>query len=299
MIALVGATASGKSALALALAERIGAEIISCDSMQVYRELDIGTAKPTAAERARVRHHLVDLLAPDEPFSAARFVAHADEAIAAISGRGRRVLVVGGTGLYLRALRFGLIEAPARDDALRAALMAEERTHPGRLWRRLNEVDPGAARRIAPADEVRIVRALEVFTLTGVPLSRHHAAHHRRPRHPLAVLVLDPPLEVLRPRIAARARAMLAGGLVDETRAVVARYGEGLRALDAVGYREVAAHLAGRLPARALEGAIVAATVRYARRQRTWFNKEPDAMHHPDVDALTAAALAAADGSAL
>jgi tRNA dimethylallyltransferase len=291
ILAVVGPTASGKSALALRLAEAIGGEIVSCDSMQVYHGFDIGTAKPTPAERARVPHHLVDVAAPDEPFSAARFVELADCAIAEAGARGRRVVVVGGTGLYLRALRFGLVGAPPRDATLRLRLADEEAARPGALHERLRAVDAAAAARIAPRDLVRLVRALEVWELSGVPLGQWHAAHDRRARHPLRVAVLDPPPAVLDERIAARADAMLAAGLVDETRALVARYGAGLRPLGAVGYREVVRHLEGALPLDALAPAIARATRQYARRQRTWFKKEPEARFfsspQPLFEALT------------
>lgn len=290
MLAIVGPTASGKTGLALAIAERLDAEIVSCDSMQIYRGFDIGTAKPTAAERARARHHLVDVADPDESFSAASFVEHADRAIAEIGARGRRVLVVGGTGLYLRALRFGLVAAPARDDALRARLLDEEHARPGSLHLRLRAVDPASAGRLAPRDLVRVVRALEVHELTGVPLSEHFAAQQREPRHPLRVAVLDPPAEDLEARIAARAEVMVAGGLVEETRKLLGRYGETLRPLGAVGYRQAVALLRGELAVGELTRAIAMATRRYARRQRTWFRGEPEVERFVRHDTLLEAA---------
>jgi tRNA dimethylallyltransferase len=286
MFAVVGPTASGKTALALDIAERLGAEIVSCDSMQLYRELDIGTAKPTAIERARVPHHLIDLLDPQATYSAARYLEDADRAIADITGRGKRVLIVGGTGLYLRALRFGLFAAPPRDDRLRAELYAVEQARPGALHLKLRALDPEAAARLAPNDLVRVVRALEVQALTGIPLSQHHAAHQPSPRHPIEVLVLDPALDALEARIAARVEVMLAGGLVEETRQVRARHGAAIAPLQAVGYREVGLFLDGELSAGELAPAIVRATRRYARRQRTWFKKEPGARRYPDAAAL-------------
>ncbi|MGZ3427944.1 MAG: tRNA (adenosine(37)-N6)-dimethylallyltransferase MiaA [Polyangia bacterium] len=284
IFAIVGPTASGKTDVALGVAERIGAEIVSCDSMQLYQEFDVGTAKPSAEERARVRHHLVDLLRPDESYSAARYAEDADRAIADILGRGKRVLIVGGTGLYLRALRFGLFAAPARDDALRERLLDEEARTSGILHLKLRAVDPRAAQRIAPADLVRLVRALEVHTLTGVPLSEHHAQHRPEPRHPIEVMLLDPPREQLESRIAARVDVMLAGGLVEETRRIRREWGSEVAGLSSVGYAEVCQLLEGKLPANALPDAIFRATRRYARRQRTWFNKEPGARRfaHPD-----------------
>jgi len=284
IFAIVGPTASGKTDVALRVAERIGAEIVSCDSMQLYREFDVGTAKPSAEERARVRHHLVDLLPPDDTYSAARYADDADRAIADIVARKKRVLVVGGTGLYLRALRFGLFAAPPRDDELRANLYAEESRTSGILHLKLRRVDPRAAERIAPADLVRLVRALEVHTLTGVPLSEHHANHRPEPRHPIEVLLLDPPRERLEARIAARVDVMLAGGLVDETRQIRKKWGSEIPALSSVGYAEVCQLLDGKLAASGLSDAIFRSTRRYARRQRTWFNKEPGAHRftHPD-----------------
>lgn len=289
IFAIVGPTAAGKTSCALAAAEALGAEIVSCDSMQLYREFDVGTAKPTAEERARVPHHLVDTLAPDEDYSAARYSADADGAIADIRAREKRVLVVGGTGLYLRALRFGLFVAPPRDEALRRRLLDEEARRPGALHLKLRAVDPAAAARIAAADRVRLVRALEVHQLTGVPISEHHARHlisAASPRHPVVVLVLDPPADALEARIAARVDVMLAGGLVEETRRIRGRWGAGLPGLASVGYAEVCQLLDGELAASALPAAIVRATRRYARRQRTWFKKEPGARRFAAADAL-------------
>jgi len=292
VLAIVGPTAAGKTSAAITVAERIGAEIVSCDSLQLYRELDIGTAKPTADERARVPHHLVDILAPNESCSAARYAELADAAIAAIRARGRRVIVVGGSGLYFRALRFGLFAAPPRDEELRARLHDDERAQPGRLHERLRAVDGKAAARIAPADLVRLVRALEVYELTGVPLTEHHALHRPQERVHMDVLNLEPPFTTLDPRIAARVEAMLRGGLVDETRRVLARHGA-TPPLQSVGYAEVCALLAGELREDELATAIFRATRHYARRQRTWFKKEPGARRFDSADELTRAIDAA------
>jgi tRNA dimethylallyltransferase len=299
LIALVGPTASGKSAAALEVAERLGLEIIGCDSVQVYRGLDIGTAKPSADERRRVRHHLIDVAEPDEVFSAARYAELADLAIADARSRGHGALIVGGTGLYLRALRFGLFSAPPRDEAVRARLRAVEAEGPGALHRRLAEVDPRAAARIQPRDLQRIIRALEVFELTGVPLSRHHASHVRTERHAITVVVLDPPLALLREKIVARTAAMLGAGLVDEVRALLRRYGPTLGPLSAVGYREVVAHLLHERSGAELAADITASTVRYARRQRTWFAKEVGAVRHAEAADFMTGALAGRFGSAL
>jgi tRNA dimethylallyltransferase len=288
IIGIVGPTAAGKTELAIRVAEAVGAEIVSCDSMQIYRGFDIGTAKPTPAERERVPHHVIDVADAVDAFSAARYVELADRAIADIRARGRRVVVAGGTGLYLRALRYGLVDAPPRDEALRSRLLDEEQRRPGALHLRLLRVDPAAAARIAARDLVRVVRALEVYELTGQALSAHHAAHAPVERSPMRLAVLDPPPDVLAARIAVRVEIMLAGGLVDETRRLRARWGAASRPLGAVGYQEVGRFLDGELGFEALAPAIVAATRHYARRQRTWFKKEPGATAFGDPERLRA-----------
>jgi len=289
IVCLVGPTATGKSALAVELAERLGAEIVSADSRQVYRGLDIGTAKPTAAERARVPHHGLDLVDPGVPFDAARFRATAVAALADIHRRRRRALVVGGTGLYVRVLVHGLCPAPPRVPALRAALarMIAARGVPA-LHRGLTALDPEAAARIAPTDAVRIVRALEVGLSTGVRLSRWQA-EHRFAESPYDALVIGlgrAPAE-LAARIAARAEAMVAAGWLDEARAVRRR---GLAAdapgLRAIGYPEMLACVDGRLELAQAVAATVGATRRFAKRQRTWSRREPAVVwRHPDDDA--------------
>lgn len=273
-LCLVGPTASGKSAAALAIAERAGGEIVSCDSVAVYRGFDVGAAKPSAADRARVPHHLIDVADPTEPFTAARFAELAGRALDEIAARGRLAIVCGGTGLYLRALLDGLFEAPPPDPELRAQIREQARA---RGWPALHAelvaVDPDAARRIAPADRVRIERALEVYRQTGQPLSRLQAAG-RGPRRAATVVIVDPGPS-LDERISARTRRMLDGGLVEEARALCARYGRGLKPLGALGYKEALAHLDGRLSEEALPEAIRVATRRLARRQRTWFRDQP------------------------
>jgi tRNA dimethylallyltransferase len=288
IIAVVGPTAAGKTAAALQVAERLDAEIVSCDSMQIYRGFDIGTAKPTAEERARVPHHLVDVADAGESYSAARYVEEAERAIAGIRARQKRVVIVGGTGLYLRALRFGLVDAPPRDDELRKRLLDEEAARPGSLHLQLRAVDPASAERLPPRDLVRIVRALEVHQLTGRPLGQLHAEHARTPRHDTQVMVLDPPPDQLLSRIAVRVEIMLAGGLIDETRRLVGRHGREVRPLHSVGYHEVLQYLDGKLTAAQLGPAIVTATRRYARRQRVWFKKEPGARFFADPERLSA-----------
>lgn len=273
---LTGPTASGKTRIALELAERWNAEIVSADSMQVYRRLDIGTAKPTAAERARVPHHLLDLAEPDEAFDAVRFCEAADAAIADIAARGRRVLVVGGTGLYLRILLFGLADLPPPDPERRRALEAEaERLGNAALHARLQAVDPAAAARIHPADRFRIVRALEVAA-AGRPISEIQAAHRfAEPRYPHRIVALHVDRAELRARILRRAEAMLAAGLLDEVRGILAAgFSPDLRPLQAFGYRAPVAAVLGRRPVEGLAEAIAVDTARYAKRQVTWLRGE-------------------------
>jgi len=297
VLCIVGPTATGKSAVALMLAERLDGEIVSADSRQVYRGLDVGTAKPTAAERARVPHHCLDLVDPEEPFDAARFRAAAAAAIDDVVSRGRVPIVAGGTGLYVRALLRGLCPAPPCAPAIRAALehvAADEGV--ATLHRRLAIVDPDAAARIAPRDERRIVRALEVGLASGVPLSRWQAEHGfgDLPYDALVIGVARPRDE-LDARIGARADAMIAAGFVDEVRALRARgVSVGAPGLSAVGYREMRACVDGTLPLDDARAAVVRATRRFAKRQRTWFRREPDVRwYHPDHDFGALAADAA------
>ncbi len=298
LVVIVGPTASGKTSLALRLADavrRLGgeAEIVSADSQQVYRGMDVGTAKASAAERARVAHHLLDVVTPSEEMTAARFAALADAAIAGIAARGRHPIVAGGTGLYVRALLHGLFEGPPADPALRARL---EREGTAALHARLAGVDPEAAARIDANDLRRLVRALEVYELTGTPISAHQRAHDVRNaprRYPARVVGLDPPRALLRRRIEERVDAMLAAGLIEEVRALAAA-GHDLsrRAFDAIGYREVRAHLVGALPREQIAGAMKAATRRFARRQLAWFRSEPGIAWYKAADEVDLAELA-------
>jgi tRNA dimethylallyltransferase len=275
-VAVLGPTASGKSALGLALAERVGGEIVACDSQQVYIGMDIGTAKPTADERRRVRHHALDLVRPDEPFHAARWAAVARAAIADIAGRGRLPIVVGGTGLYYRALVTGLFDAPAPDDGIRARHRAQAAAAGiEALHARLAAVDPEAAAAIRVRDLVRISRALEVYEQTGVPITT--LRRRATPPADLAptVLLLDPPLAALRARIAARIEQMMAAGFLDEVRALrAAGYGPALRPLQALGYKQLGDVLDGTATLANAVAETIQATFAYARRQRTWFRKQ-------------------------
>lgn len=291
MLAVVGPTAAGKSALAMQLAARLPVEIVSCDSLMVYAGMDIGTGKPPGADRAAVPHHLLDVVSPAEPFHAARWAELARAAIAGITARGRTAVIVGGTGLYLRALMGGLFEAPPPDPAIRAR-HREEAARAGvePLHARLATVDPETAARVLPRDLVRISRALEVYEQTGEPISVL-----RRRAEPVgglsaATLVLDPPLDELRSRIDRRFEEMLAAGLLDETRALRASFGAGARPLQALGYRQMGDFLDGRCSWTDAVAAAKSATVAYARRQRTFFKKQPAAAWRcrdlPDPDAV-------------
>jgi tRNA dimethylallyltransferase len=297
-VAVLGPTASGKSALGLQLAEHLHGEIVSCDSMQVYRGMDIGTGKASAAERAAVAHHLLDLVDPGDPFHAARWAALARAAITDIAARGRLPIVVGGTGLYLRALVKGLFEAPPSDPAIRARHL-EEAAALGvpALHDRLAAVDAPLAARILRQDLLRISRGLEVFEQTGVPLSElqrraQPAASGRR-----FTVLLDPPMPALRASIEARVDAMMAAGFLDEVRGLHQAGFGGTRALAAIGYRQLGEHLGGKLPLADTVAAVKRATVAYARRQRTWFRKEErdvalaEAPRVADLGASIAAAL--------
>lgn len=276
LVAIVGPTATGKTAVAVELALRAGAEVVSADSMQIYRGMDIGTAKPTIEEMRGVPHHLVDVADPDDPFDANRYAREADRAIASIRARRRPVVLVGGTGLYVRALLRGLVPAPGADPDLRARLGSLAETE-GRaaVHRLVAQVDPEAAARISPNDLVRMERVLEAAA-AGSQLSTLQRDHgFRAPRYDAMVIALDLPGQVLAQRIAARTRRMFESGFADEVRSLVALYGPGLRTLRAVGYRQI-------VEGGSLED-VTRATRRYAKRQRTWFRSEPLVQwHHPD-----------------
>ena len=274
VLALVGPTAAGKTELALELAERLGAEVVSADAMLVYRGMDIGTAKPTPAERARVPHHLVDLVDPGEEFSVARFQPLARAAIAEVLARGRRPLLVGGSGLYFQAV-VDDFAFPPTDPAVRARLEAEAAAGGlPRLYARLAAADPPAAARIQPGNLRRTVRALEVLELTGRPFSSFRAAMDDPvSRYRLTVLGLDPGPELLRARVAERVAAMAAAGLADEVRRLAGRP-LSRTARQALGYKELLDAMSqGTPPAEALE-AVVRRTRAYARRQLAWFRRD-------------------------
>ena len=268
MIAIVGPTASGKSALAMRVAERLGGEIVSADSRQVYRGMDVGTAKPTAEERARVPHHLIDVVDPGERYDVLRYQRDGRAALTEIRARGRVALVVGGTGLYVRALLDGLdLTSLPHDPAVRARLEAED---PARLHERLRAIDPDAAAQIDPRNRRRLVRYLEVATIAGGPVPRVRGASI-----PALRIGLRPPREVLVVAIERRVREMVDAGVVDEARTLVSRgIDPRLPSMSAHGYTHWASHLRGEID---LETAtrLVARDVRaYSRRQMTWFRRD-------------------------
>ncbi len=274
----------GKSALALAVAERVGAEIVSADALQVYRGLDIGTAKPDRRELERVPHHLVDILEPHESFSAGRFARLARRAIEEIHGRGRPAIVVGGSGLYLRALFRGMAPLPEADPATRERLAGRLREEGlGALREELERLDPATAVRLAPGDTQRTLRALEVVLSSGRPLSSWLAdAPSRADALPGVRRVgLTLPRSVLYDVIRSRIASMTDRGWLEEVRGLISRgVDPGAPAFQAIGYAQWLGHLAGEYDFEEATRRIVVATCRYAKRQETWFRREPDVEWH-------------------
>ncbi len=276
LVVIVGPTGAGKTRLSLELAERCGGEVISADSQQVYVGMDIGTGKASSDERARVAHHLLDVVRPDEDMTAARFVELADRAISEITARGKVAIVCGGTGLYVRALLLGLFDGPPASPEVRAELTAiAQRDGAAALHAELTRVDPIAAAKIDPHDTKRTIRALEVFRLTGEPMSTHQARHDHRSmpmRYPARVVGLAPEREDLYRAIDARVDAMLAAGLEQEVLALRAQgFCPPLRSQQAIGYAELHEVVAQALSrARAIE-LIKRNSRHYARRQLSWY----------------------------
>ena len=279
LIVIAGPTASGKSALAVELALRMDAEILSADSQQVYRHFDIGTAKPTLEEQRGVRHHLISVVDPLEPFSAGQYQRLADEAIREIHGRGKPVLVVGGTGLYLRVLLHGVMHAPPVDATLRASLHQEAaQLGADALHRRLAQVDPVTAKMHPPSDVLRVVRALELFLQTGRAASvlrDEHRFGEARYRH--RFYVLQPAREDLYRAIDARTRGLYESGLVEETRRLVEAGFRHTAPMKSVGYRQALDVVEGRTLEGEAEASTAQQTRRYAKRQGTWFRGQANA----------------------
>ncbi len=293
IVVISGPTAAGKSARAIEWAERFAGEIVNADSQQVYRYMDVGTAKATPEQRRRVPHHLLDVVAPDEPYHAARFEAEACAAIAGIHARGRTAFVVGGSGLYIKALLEGISTGVGRDPELRQELEAEHARavaegDPARLHRRLLTVDPATAAKLHPNDEVRLVRALEIHRQTGRPASAFRRKANAAARFDALHLALDPGREELRERIERRCEAMIEGGLLQEVRALRRRgYGPELASMRAIGYRHMQPVLDG---AETLAGVLTAMkqdTRHFARRQRAWLRALQ--CFHPDTGRSAAA----------
>jgi len=277
LLVVVGPTATGKTELAIRLAETFGGEVIGADSVQVYQGFDIGSGKPTAEERHRARHHLVDCADPAEPFDAQRFADLADGLIADIRARGLCPIVCGGTFLWVRALVLGLAPLPPANAEVRArhAAIAEAEGRAA-LHARLAAVDPESAARLDANDLVRVSRALEVFELSGRPQSAWHAEHgFRTARHRTRLVGVARARDELDQRIELRTRAWLEAGWLDEVRDLSAAGHGGVRAMGAVGYKQIREHLEGRIAAPDLPSAIVRATRVYVRRQRTWLRDEP------------------------
>jgi tRNA dimethylallyltransferase len=273
ILIVAGSTASGKTALALDLAREFDAEIVGADSRQIYRGMPIGTAAPTPAQRAEVPHHLVGFLAPEERYSAARYASEALEAIRAIRRRGKRVIVAGGTGFYIRALTGGVALAPQYDEQLRNRLAREATLHPSEfLYAWLERRDPARACVLGPNDTYRVVRALEIALAAPAATLRDAPMRTLATQGiPWQLVFLDLPWQMVDERIARRTRQMIETGLIDEAE----RIGSNAVAANAVGYPQAWAYLRGWSTMRELSGALERATRRYARRQRAWFRSEP------------------------
>lgn len=292
---LTGATAVGKSRVGLALAQQLGAEIVSLDSMAIYRGMDIGTAKPGKAEQAAVPHHLIDIRDPDEEYSVAQYLQDAEQVVRAIRGRGREVLFVGGTPMWLKCLLRGLFQGPPANWELRQEIEREAATlAPGVLHHRLEQVDPLAAAQIHPNDTRRLIRALEVFRSSGEPISHQQLEFDEaRTADECRVFVLYREREEQRDRIERRVKQMLAEGLIDEVRQLTSNGKRlGRTASQAVGYQEVLGHLAGDIDAEEMAEKIKARTRRFAKRQGTWFRSLSECRWVQVTDSETSEAIA-------
>ncbi len=288
---LTGPTASGKSSLAMELSERCRLEILSMDSMAVYRRMDIGTAKPGGSQLRAVPHHLIDLVEPNESFDTHRYCTHAEQALAGVRSRGAQPLFVGGTPLYLMAFFKGLMAGPGADPELRAELHTRERLAPGSLHGELSRSDPVAAERIHRRDIKRLVRALEVFAQTGEPISERQQQFDRPGwRMPCRVVAISLPREELRRRVRVRTVEMLDRGLLDEVQSIRAGSGFSPEAAGAIGYRECLDYLDGRLKdIEELRNRIRRSSHRLIRRQTTWLRRLPEVRWISLEDGVSAA----------
>ena len=278
LVVLAGPTAIGKSRIAIEVAHALGTEILTADSTQVYRGMDIGTDTPSEEDRHGVPHGLIDLVDPDEPFNVGEFRRRALPEISRLHEKGLLPLVVGGTGLYVRALLHGLWSGPPSDRALRGQLEEEARVRGGEsMYRELGRVDPVTARRLHPRDTVKVLRALEVYRQTGTPLSKAHEKHGQE-KTPFRALMLGLTMErgALYQRIDQRVDAELAKGLVEETRTLLAKgYSRGLVSMKSLGYRQMAGYLEGEYSFAEAVRRLKRDTRHFAKRQMTWFRKEP------------------------
>lgn len=278
LIVVAGPTAVGKTETAVSLARLINGEIISADSMQVYRHLSIGTAKPTRDELQGVPYHLIDTVDPDHQYNAGEFVADAERILSEIAARHKRVVVCGGTGMYIRSLVLGMFEEPSRDVAVRQQLAARADTEGmAALYAELQRVDPSATH-INPNDRVRIIRALEVFQVTGKPITAYHDQQRRPPRHPFRLFVLSMPRQQLYDRINRRVDKMMASGLLDEVQSYLAAgYSEDNPCIRALGYGDIISYLRNEISLREAVDAMKQKSRNYAKRQLTWFRAMPEA----------------------
>ena len=279
IIIISGSTCVGKTDVAIALAQPLGAEIISADAMQVYRHMNIGTAKPSQEQQARVRHHLIDVVDPDEPFSAAHFKTIADTIIQDLYQRGRPIFVVGGTGLYIKALTRGLFPSQEPDGDVRTRLRKEAETSGlEALYQRLQKADPAAAERIHPNDTYRIIRALEVHQITGQPISLHQRVHgFQDVRYRTLAIGLTLDRDILYDRINRRVDLMLASGLLEEVRWLLDHgYPSTLKPMRSIGYRHMGDYLEGRVTWDETVRLFKRDTRRYAKRQHTWLKADPE-----------------------
>ncbi len=279
IIIICGPTGIGKTSVAIKLAQHFKGHIIGADSMQIYKYMDIGTAKPTAEEQARVTHHMVNIVAPDEPFDAARYAERARHIIAGLCEQNILPFVVGGTGLYIKALLYGLFDDDASDRQVRTKLKAEAETHGIEyLHQRLHRLDPDTAKRLHPNDSYRILRALEVLLSSGQAISQHHR-NHAFAEQPFEALKigLNTERELLYERINRRVDAMLAAGFLVEVKDLLKKgYDADLKAMQSIGYRHMVATLQGRLSLAECTRTLKRDHRRYAKRQLTWFNADPD-----------------------